>query len=57
MIVEFLPEARSELLDALAYYEKESAWGNVYGMRWINTSPGLLIIRKSQDSARAVIGE
>jgi len=53
MIVEFLPEARSELLDAVAYYEKESVglgqrlWDEVdQHITWIADNPKVPRLRE-----------
>ena len=53
MIVEFLPEARSELLDAVAYYERElpglgrRLWDEIdEHIAWISENHGIPRLRE-----------
>jgi hypothetical protein len=57
MIVEFLPEAKSELLHAIEYYEGQldAVWASASGTKSISTSIGSLKILKSHNCAAAAI--
>ena len=58
MIIKFLPQAHSELIDAVAYFESElSGWVNGSGMKWMNTLRGSRETMKCRACGPAGIGE